>query len=130
MKRGGKIILVRAVERGTNLMWWLSLMVDFGQVLPWALLDNKYLFIKVKSMVLGSSYKFKLFYLDECLAQASFLFLKKSIWDSIEQGVLEPLCIEQAYSLLSSSWGCLSSARRRQAVLRALGFFRYVDLSN
>ena len=115
---------MKAVERGTNLMWWLSLMVDFGQVLPWALLDNKYLFIKVKSMGLGSSYNFKLFYLDEFLAQASFLFLKKSFWDSIEEGVLETRCLEQACSLLSSSWGCLSSARRWQAVLRALGFFR------
>ena len=67
---------------------------------------------------------FKLFYLDEFLAQASSLFLKKSFWDSIEEGVLEPRCIEQACSLLSSSWGCLSSARRRRAVLLALGFFR------
>ena len=53
-------------------------MVDFGQVPPLGRrLDNKYLFIKVKSMGLGSSYNFKLFYLDKCLAQASFLFWKK-----------------------------------------------------
>ena len=28
------MVMVKAVEWDTNLMWWLSLMVDFGQTPP------------------------------------------------------------------------------------------------